>query len=158
MSIHFIKHAEKGNRFLDELALELGDSGNRERAGRLLRSVFRLLRNYLSVEDSFHIIAQMPMALKALYVDEWIPGNQIPANYTMNYFVDAIEADEHFSWGNFSSNNEALIAIQAVLKTLRKHVPEEEFENMSALFPADIKSIMPRRDSRDLIIELFGGI
>ena len=159
MSIHFIKHAEIGYRFLDELAVELGDSGNTERAGRLLRSIFRLLRNHLSVEESFLIIAQMPMALKALYVDGWIPGNQLAANNTFSNFIDdVLEVDGCFSWVYSPGTNEVPLAIQAVLKTLRNYVPEEEFENMSTLFPLDIKSIMPRRDSRDLIIELINGI
>lgn len=40
-------------------------------AARIIRSVLHALRNRLSHQESFQLIAQLPMALKAVYVDGW---------------------------------------------------------------------------------------
>jgi len=37
--------------------------------GRIVRSVFHVLRDMLSTEESLQLIAQLPMALKSLYMD-----------------------------------------------------------------------------------------
>src|ERR1044071_9673847 len=69
MALNFDKHASKGNEFINRLAAALNVS--KEQAGRILSVFFRALRNPLTTEQSFQLLAQLPMALKALYVDQW---------------------------------------------------------------------------------------
>ena len=68
MALDFEKYAAKGNEFLNRLAENLGDE-DRAHAARILRSTFRGLRNHLTVEESFQLLAQLPMALKSVYVE-----------------------------------------------------------------------------------------
>lgn len=53
MPLNFNKQAEKGEKFLNELVLELGNKTNKSKAGRILRSVFKTLRNHLTIEENF---------------------------------------------------------------------------------------------------------
>ncbi len=69
MTLDFEKYAAKGNEFINKLAEHLNDPDNRDRAGRILRSVLRALRNRLTVEESLQLISQLPMAIKAVYVE-----------------------------------------------------------------------------------------
>ena len=69
----FDHHAQRGNEFLHLLAFELGDKSNKEAAERITRAVFRSLRNLLTLEENFQLIAQLPLILKGLYVEGWAP-------------------------------------------------------------------------------------
>ena len=73
MPINFDKHAQKGNEFINELALALGDKKERSKAGRILRAVFTALREHLSLEENFQFLSQLPAALKVVYIDGWMP-------------------------------------------------------------------------------------
>ncbi|MBL7849842.1 MAG: DUF2267 domain-containing protein, partial [Cyclobacteriaceae bacterium] len=71
MTIDFEKYAMKGNEFMNILARRLGDENNRDRAGRVLRHVFAVLRNHISPEESLQLLSQLPVAIKGVYVDGW---------------------------------------------------------------------------------------
>jgi len=57
MPLDFEKYAMKGNEFVNLLAKNLGDETGRARARRILRSVFRTLRNHLTLEESSDLLA-----------------------------------------------------------------------------------------------------
>lgn len=67
--MNFEKYVEKGNLFLKELAQELGNPDDKEKAGRVLRTVLHVLRRRLTLEESFDLISQLPMCIKAVYID-----------------------------------------------------------------------------------------
>ena len=69
MSIDFEKYAIKGNEFVSLITNAL--SVPKERAGRIIRAVFHSIRNRLTHEESFQLLAQLPMSLKGVYVDGW---------------------------------------------------------------------------------------
>ncbi len=50
--MNFEKYAEKGNRFIKDLARELGCPDDKKKAGRVLKAVLKALRNRLSHEES----------------------------------------------------------------------------------------------------------
>jgi uncharacterized protein (DUF2267 family) len=68
MPLNFENHAQKGNKFLKELAEKLGDKTDTAKAGRMLRAVFQALRNHLTLEENFQLLSQLPVALKGIYV------------------------------------------------------------------------------------------
>jgi uncharacterized protein (DUF2267 family) len=69
MALDFEKYAAKGNEFVRLVAEDLQVS--HDRAGRIIRAVFHALRNRLNHEESFQLLAQLPMVLKGVYVDGW---------------------------------------------------------------------------------------
>src|SRR5437868_4188083 len=90
MAIDFDKYAAKGNELLNLLADDLQVPA--DKAGRILRSVLHAIRNRLSVQESLQVIAQLPMALKALYVDQWHIAEYVPRIHYVKQFVDEIRA------------------------------------------------------------------
>ena len=156
MPLNFEKNAQKGNKFLNELAAEFGDPMDTNRAGRMLRCVFHVLRDHLTLEESFQLLSQLPLALKALYVDSWTPQRHRMKSRTItDFFNEMIREDGYSSLKDFSTGADVLDAVHLVFKTLRRHISEGEFRNMEAVLPKDIKILLQNEyDSKDVFTEI----
>jgi uncharacterized protein (DUF2267 family) len=140
---HFEHHAQKGDEFLNRLALRLGDENNKDRAMRILRSVFHVLRQRLTPEESMQMIAQLPMALKGLYVDGWKLHHRKSKMKTIEQFAcEVVLADREAALGDFYGEEEVFVAIRAVMETLADYVSPGEIEDMISVMPADLKQVM----------------
>ena len=118
MALEFEKYAMKGNEFINLLAHRLGDGNDRDRAARILRSVFRSLRNHLTVEESMELLSHLPMALKGVYVDGWkISGNHTFTD-AMNLPEEIVREDGAFSSQDFQSEEDAIEALRAVIEMI----------------------------------------
>jgi len=71
MGLNFERYAQDANAFIKRLAQELGHPEEPRRAEIIVRSVLHTLRDRITVAESLNFMAQLPMFLKALYVDEW---------------------------------------------------------------------------------------
>jgi uncharacterized protein (DUF2267 family) len=140
MPLNFEKHAAKGNEFLNKLAVRLGDEENRARAGRVLRCVLRALRSLLTLEESLQLLSQLPMALKAVYVDGWKPNKYHGRIKTLHEFSEEVMKEDGFStWKDFSDVSDATDAIEAVMKTLADYVSAGELHDVIAILPEEMK-------------------
>jgi len=138
----FSKYARKGNEFLEEVRLEVGNNTDIERAGRILRSVFHVLRDVISKEESLQLISQFPMALKSVYVDGWTFKKPQEHIRHMDDFLNAVvKKDSPAGYCNFKSKKEAEHAIEAVFKVLKKHVSKGEMEDIRDTLPTELKSL-----------------
>jgi len=140
MALNFEKYAAKGNEFLNKLAVRLGDVENRDRAGRVLKCVLRALRNRISIEESLQLISQLPMVIKAVYVDGWKLSHEFTRIKTIEDFsAEVMKEDGAAAWRDFSSVEEATDAIEAVMKTLADYVSAGELHDIIDLMPREIK-------------------
>jgi uncharacterized protein (DUF2267 family) len=140
MTLNFDKYAAKGNEFINRLAERLGDPENRDRAGRVLRCVLKSLRNRITIEESLQLVAQLPMAIKAVYVEGWRPHKEFIRIRTIEEFAEeVIKEDGLQAWRDFSGGTEALEAIEAVMKTLADYVSAGELHDVIGLMPEEIK-------------------
>lgn len=140
MSLNFEKNAAKGNEFLNHLANELGIPDDRKRAGRILRSVLRALRNRLTVEESMQLISQLPMAIKGVYVDGWkISKKQERMKTLDDFMIGVLEEDRLAALSDFTTEEQTKVAIEAVFKTMSRYVSEGEFKDMIAVVPKELK-------------------
>ena len=139
--MNFEKHAAKGNEFVHRLAIRLGDEKNRERAGRVLRCVLRALRNHLSIEESFQLMAQLPMAIKAIYVDGWAPSQVHARIKTIEALAEEVRKEDGLSVENdFPGISDAMDGIEAVIKTVADYVSAGELHDIVSILPAGMKS------------------
>jgi uncharacterized protein (DUF2267 family) len=141
MSLHFYAYARKGYEFIDEVAHELKTTDT-DKAGRLTRCVVRALRKKLSIEDSFSLLAQLPMALKAVYVDGWklLSLNEKPK--ISGFVSEVLNEDDNSAWRDFSNEEEVKLTIIAVFRVLSKHIIITEYEQLTQLLPPDLKSVL----------------
>jgi uncharacterized protein (DUF2267 family) len=138
--MNFEKHAAKGNEFVHRLAIRLGDEKNRERAGRILRCVLRALRSRLTIEESFQLMAQLPMAVKAVYVDGWAPNQVHTRIKTVEELAEEVRRQDGLSVENdFPGLSDATDAIEAVIKTIADYVSAGELHDIVSILPTDMK-------------------
>lgn len=141
MSLDFDKYAAKGNEMLHMLADDLQVPV--DKAGRILRAVIRALRNQLNIDESFQVLAQLPMALKAVYVDQWNPNQPITRIHTVDEFLDGIRQQDGKSAGyDFGNNESARRALRAVFRTLTYYLSEGELDDIKAVLPAELKKFI----------------
>jgi uncharacterized protein (DUF2267 family) len=148
----FEKFAAKSNEFLNELALELDIDSDKDQAYRITRAVLHSVRNLITVEEAFQVLAQLPMGLKAVFVDGWTL-HKMKKIRTINDFLDELESNQEKSaWVNFNSEDEILDAVIITLRTLRKHISEGEFENIKACLPRQLKQLVPESKNKNSIL------
>lgn len=137
--MNFEKYAASGNFFLHEISAELANNGDTGQAYRVARAVFRTLRIMLLPGESAHIIAQLPVMLKAVYVDGWNlqQAAVLPAN--VHEFVEYIIAQDGKSAGvDFAYNDLIPHYIRAVFKVMFNYISAGEMIHIINQLPGDI--------------------
>lgn len=141
MVIDFEKYALKGNEFIRFVALDL--EVPRDKAGRIVRAVLHALRDRLSYEESFQLMAQLPMALKGIYVDGWRYRTSQQRIRHLDEFVEAIrQADGKLSGYDFGNDKQALRAVQGVFSALYEYVSAGEMSDILELLPHAIRELV----------------
>ena len=141
MSLDFEKYAAKGNELLNVLAEDLNVP--RDKAGRILRSVLHVLRNHISIDESFQVLSQLPMALKGVYVDQWNPSEEYHRIHKLEEFFDEVrKEDKGLAGYDFGNNQKAKEAVSAVFKALTYYLSEGEVEDFIAMLPVELKKFI----------------
>lgn len=148
MILDFNRYAQKGNEFVNRVAVKLYDDTDVARAGRIVRGVFHTFRNHLTVEESMQLLAQLPMALKGVYVDGWVLSKKYDRVRNIYEFAAELIKEEGISsWRDFSDTEEAIAAVRAVWETIAEYVSVGELENMLDVLPQplqqDLRSWLP---------------
>lgn len=141
--MNFEKYVEKGNLFLKELAEEIGVPGDKERAGRVLRTVLHVLRNRLTLEESFDLISQLPMCIKAIYVDGWKPSPMPDKTIkSVDDFIHSVlEEDRRSAGRDFGNEEHAKQIIKAVFRVIKRHVSDGEIQDVKGDLPKHLKEL-----------------
>lgn len=141
--MNFEKYVEKGNLFLKELAEELGVPEDKERAGRILRTVLHTLRKRLTLEESFDLISQLPMCIKAIYVDGWKPSPFPDKTIkTVEDFInEVLEEDKRSAGKDFGNEEHAKQVIKAVFRVIKRHVSDGEIQDIKGDLPKSLKTL-----------------
>ncbi len=140
--MNFEKYAAKGNLFLKELAKELGDPENKDKAGRILKAVLKALRDRLSHEESMHLLAQLPMCIKAIYVDGWKLTKTPEKIKNIQEFIQEVRKyDIPRAEQDFKDDKEAEKAIRAVFKVIKRHISDGEAYDIKAELPKQLKEL-----------------
>lgn len=137
----FEKFAGEANKFLNQVAAELNRPPmGEDHAYRITRTVFHAVREILTPEESTHLIAQLPMLLKAVYVDGWKIGpkeriRSVPEFLTcLRSLADRPEVD-------FGNDQQAIFTVQVVLDVLQQHITVGEAADIIAQFPNELKEL-----------------
>lgn len=141
MQTDFNKYAAKGNEVLNLLADQLQISP--KQAIRILRSVLHTVRDHISVDESLQLMAQMPIAIKGLYVDQWKPSSYHQRIHHLYQFIDEIrEHDGGAASVDLGNNSRAEAVIRAVFSSLSYFVSEGEMKDVTAALPEEIRSFI----------------
>ena len=144
MALNFNQYATEGNTFLKHYAKEMNLADNRDKAGRILSSILHALRDIISPEESLQFVAQLPMFLKAVYVNGWSLKKDKPRVKKMPEFIDLVRKhDGPAAINDFEYSDE--VAEQYIDTTfiyLRKYISLGEMEDIRDSLPKDLKSMI----------------
>jgi uncharacterized protein (DUF2267 family) len=129
------RSVHKANRWLSELAKELGTE-DREEAWRILRAYLRLLRDQLTVDEAAQLAAQLPMLLRGAFYEAFDPGHQ-PAKVRgrdefLSTFAQLTELEP----------DRAAQAVEAATRVLRRHITAGEFDDVSSQLPSELREAL----------------
>ncbi|AKA34245.1 DUF2267 domain-containing protein [Flagellimonas lutaonensis] len=144
MALNFNQYATEGNTFLKDYAKQLGFGNDTEKAGRIFVSIMHALREIIPVEESLQFIAQLPMFLKAAYVNGWTIKKKKPKIKRMDEFVELVkEMDGVAAINDYGYENDlAEKYIDLTFIYLRKYVSLGEMEDIRGSLPKDLKSMI----------------
>ncbi|HLF64737.1 MAG TPA: DUF2267 domain-containing protein [Saprospiraceae bacterium] len=143
MGLNFKQFAADGERFVKELATELGYPADYNRTARVMRSVFHTVRDILSPEESVELLAQLPMFLKAVYVEGWSLKPKKDRIRSVSQFITAVRLhDRTASERDFASDEEVELAVVVIFNVLHKYVSLGEMEDIRAVLPKEIKPLL----------------
>jgi uncharacterized protein (DUF2267 family) len=143
MPFNFNKHAAKGNKFLKDLSVELGGKADTKKAAKILASLFRTLRNHLTLQENFQMLAQLPIVLKGVYVHDWSPEKKHDVSRKRNDFImEYLSYADKNSMHSVADMERGADEIHAVLKILRKHISSGEFRDIEGVLPDQLKKLL----------------
>jgi len=125
------------NTWLNEVRDELSWQ-DRHRAYRALRAVLHALRDRLTVAETADLGAQLPMLIRGLYYEGWVPAGKPLKERKKEDFLAHIAAEfrddprifpEGLAW--------------AVFTVLQRHVSAGEIQDVKHILPAEIRSLWP---------------
>jgi len=143
MGIDFNKYAQEGYTFLHELTVKLGHEGEEAQTGILLRAVLHTLRDRIAIEESLNLLAQLPMFLKGLYVENWKFKPGTSRIERLKDFTEAVKKEQQ-KYGETKFNWEESTAdlIKVVIKCLSKYISDGEMLDVLAQLPTEIRDLM----------------
>lgn len=146
MALNFNQFAIEANNFMDDYSKELMLGEDRAKAGRVLSAILRALREIVPMEESIQLIAQLPMFLKAVYVNGWNVKKKARIK-SLDEFVDLVKSfDSPAEINDFGYDNDlAEKYIHGTFIMLRRYVSEGELEDIRSGLPKDLKDIMYHR-------------
>lgn len=142
MALNFNQYAAEGNTFMKAYAKELRLTGDHDKAGRILSTVLHGLREMISTEESLQLIAQLPMFLKAVYVNGWTIRAKKEKVKNMEDFIELLRSiSGTTASADFYSNEIAEDDVFSTFKMLRNYVSSGQMEDVIGQLPKQLKRL-----------------
>ncbi|WP_282074324.1 DUF2267 domain-containing protein [Maribacter aquivivus] len=144
MALNFNKYAAEGNTFLKDYAKEMNMENDTDKAGRIFTAIMHALRDIIPMEESLQFISQLPMFVKAVYVNGWAVKKNKPKIKKMEDFLDLVRSHDYPAATNdFEYNNDvAERYVDTTFIYLRKYISLGEMEDLRDNLPKDLKSMI----------------
>lgn len=137
----FEQYVNEGRKFVNEVSQELGDPADTDRAERVMTAVFHTLRELLSPEESLHLISQLPMLVKAIYVNGWHLNKKNKIR-SMDEFIECLMLQNpRTAAQDFGNDQRAKDQTKAILRVLKRHVSQGEIQHMIDQFPLELTEL-----------------
>ena len=141
--VNFDKYAQEGNLYLKELAEKLGHPDEKGRVSIIMRAVLHTLRERLTISESFNLMSQLPMFLKAIYVDNWKYREKPAKIKDINDFTAEVEkyqsqyGEQEFDWKKPTDE-----IVKIVFNSLYSYISKGEAEDVLAQFPEELEPLI----------------
>lgn len=133
---------QKTNEWLRDIAAAMGTE-NRRHAYLALRGTLHAVRDFLPVDESAQLSAQLPMLVRGIYFEGWDPSATPTDDRSRESFLRRTEqAMERALW----NEDEAIApeeATRAVLRVLADRIDSGEIAQVRGILPEKIRELWP---------------
>jgi uncharacterized protein (DUF2267 family) len=130
------RSVQKVHIWLNDLCDEL-ESDDRQYAYRVLRGFLQALRDRLPHEESAQLAAQLPVLLRGVYYENWVPSRTPQPYHDVRSFLDRMAAE-----ASLAGETEASFAATAAARVLRAHVSAGEVDDVLAVLPPALHELL----------------
>jgi uncharacterized protein (DUF2267 family) len=137
------KYYDEARSFISELSERLGHPEEEHRSVIILRAVLHSIRDRLTMSESLDLLAQLPMFLKGLYVENWQYREKPVKITTLDEFSDYVKkyqaenGERDFDW-----KESTLEIIETVLDVLTdRYITKGELEDIISQMPENLKEL-----------------
>jgi uncharacterized protein (DUF2267 family) len=137
-TLNFEKYAAEGNRFIKEVAYEMGV--DRQEAARMTRAILHALRDRLPPIDAVQFAQGLPMALKGIYLDRYDIA-KCPVKIRHDWeFLDYIAEKAERSPGPEGRHyrHDSLVAVIAVLE---RTMDRQQIRHVARMLNLEIRDL-----------------
>ncbi|MCH8686045.1 DUF2267 domain-containing protein [Pedomonas mirosovicensis] len=107
---------------------------DKQRCYHALRAVLTTLRDRLTVDQSAHLAAELPILVRGVFYDGYRPSDAPSAIRSQDEFVSVVAQ----RFGNIGPVSPRTSSI-AVFKTLQRHLPQPMIEKVKGSLPQEIR-------------------
>lgn len=121
--------------WLNMLQRDLGWS-DRKRAYKLLRKTLHTIRDFLTVNEAADLSAQLPLLVRGIFFDGWVPA-RVPAELrSVDDFLDQVKSA-------FEDDPlvEPDVAIEAVFSLLRQQISPGEYRQVASIMRKPLREL-----------------
>lgn len=143
MALNFERYAQEASAFMKRLAQELNHPDDVNRAQIIVRAVLHTLRDRITVPESLNFMAQLPMFLKAVYVDDWKYREKPERLKNLEDFSAKVKqyqsqyGEQQFDWPEHTGE-----LIEKTLGFIQKnYVSKGEIQDIKAQLPKELEYI-----------------
>jgi uncharacterized protein (DUF2267 family) len=140
-AMNFEKYASDGNRFVNEVADELGV--HRNVAARITRAVLHAVRDRLPADDAVQFGQGLPMAIKGVYFDQYdISRTPVVIRHAGDFLQYICMKDGRVGFRDFPEPEFVEDGLHAVFAVLERHMDYGQIEQIRRLISAEIAEMM----------------
>lgn len=137
----FEQYESDATKFVSEVTRELDNQDNHQASIRIMTSVLHVIRDILTLEGSLHLISQLPLLIKGIYVSGWHLGVKEKIKDKDQLIERLLLQNPRSGPGDFGTDEKALNNVMAIIRVLQKHVSPGEIDDMRAQFPLELKEL-----------------
>jgi len=122
--------------WLNEIGQQIGP--DKQRCYHALRGVMFALRDRLSVEEAFHLSAELPMLVRGILWERYRPTGKPEKSRWRDDFLENLSNE----LGHVAPMN-ALDASKAVFDVMERHIPQGELDDIKHMLPEHVRNLFP---------------
>lgn len=136
--LSILDHASHtAHEWVSELAGRL-DWSSQKSALRLLRTTLHLVRDHLLVDELAQFSAQLPLLIRGMLFEGWVPKRTPSKDRSAEGFLRAIE-EEMGDTQEYRGSED----LKYVFELLNAHLTAGEIEDVRSCLPGDIRAFWP---------------
>jgi uncharacterized protein (DUF2267 family) len=135
-----VSSMQKTNEWLRDIAAELGE-GNRHHAYAALRATLHALRDRLSVEQTAHLAAQLPLVVRGIYFEGWNPVQTSSRVRTRDDFLEVVRAHLRATTPLLREHCEDVVL--GCLRVVARHLDGSALHKLREALPKELRELWP---------------